>query len=124
MAISLVIPKTSGGVQVQVGLDRGLGAPDTCLMHFNVTAAAVLARPNILRRWRRRDSCKLLATLIRWADANPDEAIRLGQAARERIRARYDWEKVADAHDSFFRAVAARHGIPISQRPFPSELGA
>lgn len=65
-----------------------------------------------------------LAALIRWADANPDEGVRLGQAARERIRARYDWEKVADAHDSFFRAVAARHGIPISQRPFPTDLGA
>jgi glycosyltransferase involved in cell wall biosynthesis len=65
-----------------------------------------------------------LAELIRWADANPDEAARLGAAARERIRARYDWEKVADAHDSFFRAVAARHGIAVSQRPFPSELGA
>jgi glycosyltransferase involved in cell wall biosynthesis len=65
-----------------------------------------------------------LAALIQWAEANPDEVARLGAAARERIRARYDWEKVADAHDSFFRAVAARHGIPISQRPFPTDLGA
>jgi len=65
-----------------------------------------------------------LAALIQWADANPDAVARLGAAARERIRARYDWEKVADAHDSFFRAVAARHGIPISQRPFPTDLGA
>ena len=46
------------------------------------------------------------------------------QPAVHRIRARYDWEKVADAHDSFFRAVAARHGIPVSHRPFPTDLGA
>jgi hypothetical protein len=56
--------------------------------------------------------------------AATEEAARPGAAARERIRARYDWEKVADAHDSFFRAVAARHGIAVSQRPSPSELGA
>ncbi len=108
-----------------------VGGTNPILLHAMGCGALALAldtpfnRENLAdtgRYWMKEPGS--LAELIRWADANPEEARRLGEAARERIRARYDWEKVADAHDSFFRAVAARHGIPIAQRPFPSELGA
>ena len=54
-----------------------------------------------------------LAEQIRWADAHPREAAVLGKAARERIRAHYTWDSVADKHDAFFREVARKRGFDV-----------
>ncbi|MGD0861195.1 MAG: DUF1972 domain-containing protein [Candidatus Limnocylindrales bacterium] len=51
-----------------------------------------------------------LAAQIEWADANPELARALGDAARIRIRDHYSWDSVADKHDAFFREVARKHG--------------
>jgi glycosyltransferase involved in cell wall biosynthesis len=54
-----------------------------------------------------------LADQIRWADGHPREAAALGQAARERIRARYTWDSAADKHDALFREVARKRGFHV-----------
>jgi glycosyltransferase involved in cell wall biosynthesis len=54
-----------------------------------------------------------LAEQIRWADAHPREAGSLGNTARERIRAHYTWDSVADKHDAFFREVARKRGFDV-----------
>jgi glycosyltransferase involved in cell wall biosynthesis len=65
-----------------------------------------------------------LAEQIRRADANPDQASALGQAAQGRIGARYRWEQIADAHDAFFRDVARRHRYDVEARTAPTDVGA
>jgi glycosyltransferase involved in cell wall biosynthesis len=60
--------------------------------------------------WEKRRGS--LAERIRWADAHPDDVRQLGERARSRIAEHYSWERIAEAHDAFFREVARRHGIP------------
>ncbi len=55
-----------------------------------------------------------LAARIGWADANPAAVRELGARAQDRIRERYTWDGVADAHDRFFRETASRHGYAVA----------
>ena len=54
-----------------------------------------------------------LAEQIRWADAHEKESRALGESARERIRAHYSWDSVADKHDAFFREIAGKRGYDV-----------
>jgi glycosyltransferase involved in cell wall biosynthesis len=54
-----------------------------------------------------------LAEAIRWADEHPTERAALGTDARERIRAHYSWDSVAQNHDTFFREVAQKRGLRV-----------
>jgi glycosyltransferase involved in cell wall biosynthesis len=54
-----------------------------------------------------------LAAAIRWAEDHPEELRALGRRAQERIRERYTWDRIADEHDRFFRAVARSRGLPV-----------
>jgi glycosyltransferase involved in cell wall biosynthesis len=54
-----------------------------------------------------------LAGKIRWAEDNPEEVSRLGKLAQERIAEHYSWDKIARDHDTFFRVVARKHGLPV-----------
>lgn len=52
-----------------------------------------------------------LAERIRWADSHPEEVREIGHRAQQRIRDHYTWDRIAEEHDRFFRAVAAERGI-------------
>jgi glycosyltransferase involved in cell wall biosynthesis len=54
-----------------------------------------------------------LAGQIRWAEANPEGVAEMGERARQRIRDQYTWDGVAREHDTFFRDVARRRGLPV-----------
>ena len=49
-----------------------------------------------------------LRSLIEDAEANPDDAATLGQAAQNRVAAEYDWEAVADQYEQLCRELIAR----------------
>jgi len=63
--------------------------------------------------WEKRQGS--LADRIRWAEANPQQVAELGRRAQQRIRDHYTWDRIAAAHDEFFRQVAAlRRGFVSS----------
>lgn len=47
---------------------------------------------------------------IQYCFAHPEEMQALGQKAKERVRAEYDWDQVADAHDRLYRRLLCREG--------------
>lgn len=80
---------------------KAMGCGNLCLALGTVFNRENLADTGIF--WDKRPAS--LAEKIRWADANHEEGLALGERARRRIQEHYTWDSVAEAHDRFFRSI-------------------
>jgi glycosyltransferase involved in cell wall biosynthesis len=58
-----------------------------------------------------------LGRLLRDAERDPDSSQRRGELARERVRARYDWDDVADRYERLCRDLSAGSARARRERP-------
>jgi glycosyltransferase involved in cell wall biosynthesis len=59
----------------------------------------------------RLDDVQDLRRVMQEVAAGPDRARAVGTAARERVRAHFDWDRIAAETEAFYREVMAGRGV-------------
>jgi glycosyltransferase involved in cell wall biosynthesis len=91
-------------------LVKAMACGNACFANETVYSREVLSGTGLL--WSRSKPGSL-AEQITWAEAHTKESRALGKKAQDRARDHYNWDKIAQGHDEFFRRLGRERGLPV-----------